>query len=464
MLRMGAAGLETLEQGAMETTATGFDPGLDLAPYWMPFTHNRYYKAHRPADRLLVAAEGAWYTTSSGQRLFDALSGLWCSGLGHGEPRIKEAVKRQLDVADYIPGFQVAGPDAFRLASRIAAVAPGDLNRVFFTNSGSEAVDTALKIALAWQRLRGEASRTRFIGRERGYHGVGLGGISVGGMVANRKMFAPLMLQGVDHLPHTHNLAEMAFSRGQPTWGAHLADELERLVALHDASTIAAVIVEPMQGSVGVVVPPVGYLQRLREICTRHGILLIFDEVICGFGRMGDWFGAQAFGVTPDIITFAKGVNNGTVPMGGVIVRQDIHDTFMQGPEHAVELFHGYTYSAHPLAVAAGLATMDILEQDDVPARFAALGRLMEAGVHSLRGEPNVIDCRNYAAAAAVELAPIPGSPGLRAIRLFEDALTRGLLLRFTGDTIAMAPPVISTESDIHQLFDGLRAAIRAVA
>jgi beta-alanine--pyruvate transaminase len=438
--------------------------GLDLDPYWMPFTHNRYFKAHRPLDRMLVGAEGAYYTTSNGQRLFDGLSGLWCSGLGHSEPRIKDAVKRQLDVADYIPAFQVASPDSFRLAERIAAVAPGDLNRVFFTNSGSEAVDTALKIALGYHRLRGEASRTRFIGRERGYHGVGIGGISVGGMVANRKMFAPMMIPGVDHLPHTHNLDEMAFSRGQPAWGAHLADELERLVALHDASTIAAVIVEPMQGSVGVIVPPVGYLERLREICTRHGILLIFDEVICGFGRMGEWFGAQAFGATPDLITFAKGVNNGTVPMGGVIARQDIHDAFMQGPEYAVELFHGYTYSAHPLAVAAALATLDILHSDDVPQRFAALGRLMEDGVQSLRGEPNVIDTRNYAAAAAFEMAPIAGSPGLRAIRLFQEALKRNLLVRFTGDTIALAPPVISTEAEIQQLFEGLRAAIRAVA
>jgi beta-alanine--pyruvate transaminase len=437
---------------------------LNLDPYWMPFTHNRYFKARRPADRLLVGAEGAYYTTSSGQKLFDGLSGLWCCGLGHGDPRIRDAVRRQLDTADYIPGFQLANPDSFRLAERIAQFAPEDLNRVFFTNSGSEAVDTALKIALAYHRLRGEGSRTRFIGRERGYHGVGIGGISVGGMVANRKMFAPMMIPGVDHLPHTHNLAEMAYSRGQPAWGAHLADELERLVTLHDASTIAAVIVEPMQGSVGVIIPPQGYLQRLREICSKHGILLIFDEVITGFGRMGEWFGAQAFGVTPDLITFAKGVNNGTVPMGGVIARQGIYDAFMTGPEHAVELFHGYTYSAHPLAVAAALATIDILESESVPERFRGLGRLLEDGVHSLRGEPNVIDCRNFAGAAAVELSPIAGSPGLRAIRLFEDALTRGLLVRFTGDTIALAPPVISTEAEIQQMFETLRASIRAVA
>ncbi|HRQ63581.1 MAG TPA: aspartate aminotransferase family protein [Xanthomonadaceae bacterium] len=450
----------------MNDTATRDIPPevLNLDPYWMPFTHNRYFKRTRPLDRLLVGARGAYYTTCEGQKLFDGLSGLWCSGLGHGDPRIVEAVKAQLDRADYIPAFQVASPDTFRLADRIAEVAPDDLNRVFFTNSGSEAVDTSLKIALGYHRLRGEASRTRFIGRERAYHGVGLGGISVGGMVANRKMFAPAMIPGVDHLPHTHNLAEMAFSRGQPTWGAHLADELERLVALHDASTIAAVIVEPMQGSVGVIIPPVGYLKRLREICDRHGILLIFDEVICGFGRMGDWFGAQAFGVTPDLITFAKGVNNGTVPMGGVIVRQGIYDTFMQGPDYAVELFHGYTYSGHALAVAAAHATLDILHADAIPQRFAELGKWIEDGVHSLKGEPNVIDTRNFAAAAAVELAPLPGQIGLRAIRLFEDALKRGLLVRFTGDTIALAPPVISTETEIQQLFEGLRASIRAVA
>ncbi len=437
---------------------------LNLDPYWMPFTHNRYYKKHRPLDRLLASAEGAYYTTVEGQKLFDGLSGLWCCGLGHRHPKIVEAVKKQLDVADYFPAFQVANPDAFRLAERIADLAPENLNRVFFTSSGSESVDTALKIAIGYHRLRGEASRMRFIGREKGYHGVGFGGISVGGMVANRKMFAPIMLPGVDHLSHTHNLKEMAFSVGMPTWGAHLADELDRIVALHDASSIAAVIVEPMQGSTGVIIPPVGYLQKLREICTKHGILLIFDEVICGFGRMGDWFGAQAFGVTPDMITFAKGVNNGTVPMGGVIVRQDIYDTFMQGPDYAVELFHGYTYSGHALAVAAAHATLDILQTENVPQRFNEVGQWLADGVHSLKGEPNVIDARNFACAAAFELAPIPGSPGLRAIRLFEDALKRGFLVRFTGDNIALAPPVISTKSEIQALIEAMRLSIRAVA
>ncbi|MEZ5464740.1 MAG: aspartate aminotransferase family protein [Lysobacteraceae bacterium] len=437
---------------------------LNLDPYWMPFTHNRYYKQQRPLNRMIATAKGAYYTTVEGQQLFDGLSGLWCSGLGHGHPKIVEAVQRQVAEADYVPAFQLASPATFKLADRIAGLAPGSLDRVFFTNSGSEAVDTAMKMAIGYHRLRGEASRTRFIGREKAYHGVGLGGMSVGGMVANRKMFAPAMVAGVDHLPHTHNPVEAAFSKGQPAWGAHLADELERIVALHDASTIAAVIVEPMQGSVGVVIPPVGYLQRLRDICTKHGILLIFDEVICGFGRMGDWFGAQAFGATPDLITFAKGVNNGTVPMGGVIADQKIYDTFMQGPDYAVELFHGYTYSGHPLAVAAAHATLDILVEDGIPQRFAEVGKRLEAGVHSLRGEPNVIDIRNYSAAAAFDLTPIDGKPGLRAIRLFEDALKRGFLIRFTGDTIALAPPAISADDEIDALIEAMRASIRAVA
>ena len=440
------------------------DTAMNLDPYWMPFTHNRYFKKKRPMDRMLVGAHGAYYTTIEGQKLFDGLSGLWCSGLGHGHPKIVEAVKQQLDRGDYFPSFQVASPDTFRLAGRIADHAPADLNRVFFTNSGSEAVDTALKIAIGYHRLRGEASRTRIIGRERGYHGVGLGGISVGGMPMNRKMYAPLMVNGVDHLPHTHNLKEMAFSRGQPAWGAHLADELERLVALHDASTIAAVIVEPMQGSAGVFAPPQGYLPRLRELCTKHGILLIFDEVITGFGRMGEWFGADAFGAVPDLITFAKCVNNGVVPMGGVIAKQGIYDAYMQGPDYAIELFHGYTYSAHPLAVAAAHATFDVMEADDTPKRYAELGRKLEAAVHSLKGEPNVIDIRNVGAAAGIETSPLPGTPGLRGIRIFEEALKRDLLVRFAGDTIALAPPAITTDAELDRLVEGVRASIRAAA
>jgi beta-alanine--pyruvate transaminase len=436
----------------------------NLDPYWMPFTHNRYFKAKRPHNRMIASAEGAYYTTVDGQKLFDGLSGLWCCGLGHRHPHIVDAVKRQLDTVDYVPAFQIAAPDTFRLAERIAGLAPPGLNRVFFTNSGSEAVDTALKIAIGYHRLRGEGQRFRIIGREKGYHGVGIGGMSVGGMVANRKMFAPLMMNGVDHLPHTQNLKEMAFSRGMPSWGAHLADELERIVALHDPSTIAAVIMEPMQGSAGVIVPPAGYLQKIREICTKHGILLIFDEVITGFGRMGANFGAQAFGVTPDLITFAKGVNNGTVPMGGVIAQQGIYDAFMQGPDYAVELFHGYTYSGHALAVAAAHATLDLLERDKLAERFLTVGKWLEEGVHGLKGLPNVIDTRNFACSAAVEMSPLPGTPGLRAIRVFEKALEQGLLLRFTGDTIALAPPAISTEAEIATLFDVLATCIKAAA
>jgi beta-alanine--pyruvate transaminase len=433
----------------------------DLSAYWMPFTHNRYFKQHH-ARRVLAKAEGAYYWSTEGEKLFDALSGLWCCGLGHRHPKIVEAVKQQLDTVDYSPAFQMGYPPTFKLAERIVGLAPNGMGNVFFTNSGSEAVDTALKMALAYHRLKGEAARTRFIGREKGYHGVGFGGISVGGMVANRKMYAPAMLPGVDHLPHTHNLKEMAFSKSEPNWGAHLANELERLVTLHDASTIAAVIVEPMQGSAGVVVPPKGYLQRLREICTKNGILLIFDEVITGFGRMGANFAAQHFSVVPDMITFAKGVNNGTVPMGGVIVRKDIHDTFMTGPEHMVEFFHGYTYSGHPLAVAAAHATLDILAAEGINERVKSLVPVLEQAVHGLKGEPNVIDIRNCQLAAAVELAPIDGKPGIRALKVFEEALKRGVLFRFTGDIIAMGPPFTSTPEELNRMAEVLRESIRA--
>ncbi|MEW9900205.1 aspartate aminotransferase family protein [Chitinivorax sp. PXF-14] len=441
-------------------------PSLDastLSPYWMPFTHNRYFRDHHEL-RIIESAEGVYYTTREGQRLFDCLSGLWCSGLGHRHPAIVEAVKRQLDTVDYTPAFQMGYEPTFRLAGRIADMAPAGFEQVFFTNSGSEAVDTALKIALAYHRLKGEAQRTRFIGREKGYHGVGFGGISVGGMVANRKIFAAAMLPSVDHLPHTHNLEQMAFSRGQPAWGGHLADELERIVALHDASTIAAVIVEPMQGSGGVIVPPQGYLQRLRQLCDRHGILLIFDEVITGFGRMGAPFGAHYFGVTPDLMTFAKCVNNGTVPLGGVIVKQAIHDTFMQGPDHLVEFFHGYTYSGHPLAVAAAHATLDILRDENIFERVQTLTPVLEDAVHALKGEAHVIDIRNCGLAAAVELTPIDGKPGLRSLRVFEAALKRGMLFRFSGDIIAMAPPFVSTPQQVQDMVTVLREAIRAVA
>ena len=434
---------------------------LRTGAYWMPFTSNRYLKQN-PRSRILARAEGAYYTTLEGKRLFDCLSGLWCCPLGHGHPRIAEAVAGQVKELDYSPAFQMGHPKVFSLAERIVALAPGGMGQVFFCNSGSEAVDTALKIAVAYHRMRGEASRTRLIGRERGYHGVGIGGISVGGMAPNRKMFAPLLLQGVDHLPHTYNASEMAYSRGQPEWGAHLADELERIVALHDASTIAAVIVEPMQGSAGVVVPPTGYLEKLRAICDKHGILLIFDEVITGFGRLGEPFGAQRFGVTPDMITFAKIVTNGVIPMGGVIVKGAIHDAFMTGPATAVELFHGYTYSGHPVAAAAAHATLDVIHDEDLIGRARGLAPVLEQAVHALKGEPGIADIRNIGLAAAVELEPIPDKPGVRALKVFERAIEEGMLFRFTGDTISMAPPFISTRTEIESMIEKLRSAIRA--
>jgi beta-alanine--pyruvate transaminase len=441
---------------AKSTGAVGIDHS------WLPFTPNRYFRDHA---RLLVGAEGAYYTLADGRRVFDCLSGLWCCPLGHAQPKIVEALTRQAKTLDYATAFQFANPVTLALAERIAAMAPEGMGRVFFTNSGSESVDTALKIAYGYQRLRGQAARMRFIGRERGYHGVGFGGMSVGGMVANRKMFGPIMLPGVDHLPHTHNLSQMAFSRGQPSWGAHLADELERLVALHDASTIAAVIVEPMAGSTGVLAPPVGYLQKLREICTRHGILLIFDEVITGFGRVGENFGAQRFGVTPDMITFAKGVTNGVVPMGGVLVRDEIFDTFMgvDAPPYAVEMMHGYTYSGHPMAAAVGHAALDLLLHDGLIQRARSLEPVLEDVVHALKGEAGVIDVRNMGLAAGIDLEPIAGKPSLRAMRVFERALDEGLLLRFTADTIALGPPFISTADELHAMGDGLRRAVRHV-
>jgi beta-alanine--pyruvate transaminase len=432
----------------------------ELQSWWMPFTHNRYFKGH---PRLIVSGKGKHYRLADGRDVFDCLSGLWCSPLGHSHPRIVEAVQRQVATLDFSPSFQMGHPAAFSLARRITQIAGRPDDRVFFVNSGSEAVDTAMKIAVAYHRVRGEASRTRFIGRERAYHGVGMGGISVGGIAANRKMFAPLMIPGVDHLPHTWNPAEMAYSRGQPAWGTHLAEELERLVTLHDASNIAAVLVEPMQGSTGVIVPPRGYLERLREICTKHGILLIFDEVITGFGRLGTPFAADYFGVRPDMITFAKAVNNGAVPLGGVIVDAPIYKAFMTGPEHAIEFFHGYTYSGHPLAIAAAHAALDELTDGGAIARAAQLAPALERAIHGLRGEPHVCDIRNIGFAAAIDVTPTPGKPGLKAFHVFERALDAGLLVRFTGETLAVAPPFISDESDIDMMVDGLRRALRAV-
>jgi beta-alanine--pyruvate transaminase len=432
-----------------------------LQSWWMPFTHNRHFKAH---PRLFESAAGAYYTLVDGRRVYDCLSGLWCTPLGHAHPKIVRAVQQQVQRLDFSPGFQMGHRAAFELASKIARLAGRPHDRVFFVNSGSEAVDTALKIAVAYHRARGEASRTRIIGRERGYHGVGLGGISVGGIPANRKMFAPLMVPGVDHLPHTYNAAEMRFTRGQPQWGAHLAEELERLVVLHDASTIAAVIVEPMQGSTGVIVPPRGYLERLRQICTRHGILLIFDEVITGFGRVGTPFASQYFKVEPDLTTFAKAVTNGVVPMGGVLARSEIYETFMTGPEHAIEFFHGYTYSGHPLAVGAAHAAIDTLLDEGLIERSAQLARVLEDAIHALRGEPHVADIRNFGLAAAVELEAQPGLAGLRGMQAMERGLDEGLLLRVTGDTIAVAPPFISSVDEVKAMVASLRATLRALS
>ncbi|ODA69058.1 Omega-amino acid--pyruvate aminotransferase [Methyloligella halotolerans] len=431
-----------------------------LENYWLPFTPNRYFKRN---PRIIASAEGAYYTLADGRRVFDCLSGLWCCPLGHGNAHIAEAIKRQAETLDYATAFQMSNPTTLSFAARVADMAPAGLDHVFFANSGSESVDTALKIAIGYHRMKGEAHRTRIIGRERGYHGVGMGGISAGGMTANRKMFAPLMLNGVDHLPHTYDRAQTAFTHGQPEWGAHLADDLERLVALHDASTIAAVIVEPMQGSAGVVVPPVGYLERLREICTKHGILLIFDEVITGFGRLGANFASQRLNVRPDMMTFAKAVTNGVIPMGGVIVADEIYDAYMSGPEEAVELYHGYTYSGHPMAAAAGHATLDVMERDGLIPRAAELEPVLETAIHALKGTPGIVDIRNFGLAAAVDLEPFEGQPGLRAMRVFERALQTGLLVRFTGETIAMAPPFISTDDELQTMCATLGDAIASV-
>ncbi len=432
----------------------------DLQSLWMPFTHNRLFKKQ---PRMVVQAQGMYYTTADGRQLLDGLSGLWCSNAGHRHPKIVEAVKQQLDVLDYAPPFQTSHDKAFDLANALTAATGHGFEQVFFTNSGSEAVDTALKIALAYHKARGEGGRFRLIGRAKGYHGVGFGGISVGGMVANRKAFASALLPGVDHLPHTHDLAQMAYSRGQPTWGAHLADELERLVQLHDASTIAAVIVEPMQGSAGVIVPPVGYLERLRELCTRHGILLIFDEVITGFGRIGPLFSADRFGVVPDILAFAKGITSGVVPLGGALVQKKVYEAFMHGPEHLVEFFHGYTYSGHPLGCAAGLAALEVYRSEGLFARGAALAPVLEDAMHSLRGEPHVIDVRNLGLAAAVELEPRAAAPTTRAMEIFHHCFDHGAMVRYSGDMIALGPALIISETQITQLVDLVRQAIRAV-
>jgi beta-alanine--pyruvate transaminase len=431
-----------------------------LEAFWMPFTANRQFK-NQP--RLLARAEGMHYWTPDGRKVLDGCAGLWCVNAGHGRKEITAAVSEQMATMDFAPTFQMGHPIGFELANRLVQLTPGDLDHVFFTNSGSEAVDTALKIALAYHRVKGEGSRQRLIGREKGYHGVGFGGISVGGLGNNRKFFGPL-LPGVDHLRHTLDLEHNAFTRGVPEWGTHLADDLERLVTLHDASTIAAVIVEPMQGSAGVILPPKGYLQRLRAICDRHGILLIFDEVITGFGRLGAPFGAQYFDVLPDLITTAKGLTNGCIPMGAVFARKHIYDAFMNGPEGAIELFHGYTYSAHPSACAAALATQTIYEREGLLTRAKDLAQTWEDAVHSLRSLPNVIDIRNLGLVAAVELQPRVGAPGTRGYEALVKAFEKGLLVRVTGDTIALSPPLIISPAQIDELVTTLADVLRAIS
>ena len=431
----------------------------DLSAFWMPFSSNRQFKQ---APRMLVAAKDMHYTSADGRQILDGTAGLWCVNAGHCRPKITEAIQQQAAQLDYAPAFQMGHPLAFELANRLVDIAPEGMDHVFFTNSGSESVDTALKIALAYHRVKGEGSRTRLIGRERGYHGVNFGGISVGGIVTNRKMFGTL-LTGVDHMPHTHLPAKNSFTRGVPEHGGDLADELERIVTLHDASTIAAVIVEPVAGSTGVLIPPQGYLQRLRDICSKHGILLIFDEVITGFGRLGTPFAADYFGVIPDIMVTAKGVSNGVIPMGAVFVKKEIHDAFMTGPEHLIEFFHGYTYSGNPIASAAAIATLDTYKEEGLLTRGAELAGYWEDALHSLKDAPHVIDIRNIGLVGAIELRSIDGQPSKRAFSAFVKAFEKGVLIRTTGDIIALSPPLIVEKGQIDEIVDCVRSVLQAI-
>ena len=431
----------------------------NLEAFWMPFTANRQFKSN---PRMFVAAQDMHYTTSDGRQVLDGTAGLWCCNAGHGRPKIVEAIQKQAAELDYAPAFQMGHPKAFELAARLAAKLPKPLDHVFFTNSGSESVDTALKIALAYQRQIGQGTRTRLIGRERGYHGVGFGGISVGGIVANRRTFGT-MLTGTDHIRHTHDIKRNAFTRGEPEHGAEFAEDLISVINLHDPSTIAAVIVEPVAGSTGVLIPPKGYLKRLREICDQHGILLIFDEVITGFGRLGTPFATDYFDVVPDLITTAKGITSGVVPMGAVFCSSDIYNAFMTGPENMIELFHGYTYSAHPLACAAALATLDTYEEEGLLTRAADLASYWEDAVHSLKDCPNVIDIRNLGLIGAIELEPIAGAPTKRAFSAFLEAYEKGLLIRTTGDIIALSPPLIISKAQIDELFGTLRDVLNTI-
>jgi len=438
-------------------SGTGNAPKSGMDAFWMPFTANRQFKQE---PRLLAKASGMHFWTPEGREVLDGIAGLWCVNAGHARPKIVKAIAEQAQELDFAPPFNMGHPKAFELAEKLVELTPPGLNKVFYTNSGSESVETALKMAIAYHRVRGEGSRTRLIGRERGYHGVNFGGISVGGIVANRKMFGTL-LAGVDHIRHTHDLARNAFSRGVPEHGAELADDLERLVTLHDASTIAAVIVEPVAGSTGVLLPPKGYLQRLREICDKHGILLIFDEVITGFGRLGSPFAATHFGVTPDLMTVAKGITNGCVPMGAVFAKQHIHDVFMTGPEHLIEFFHGYTYSSHPLACAAALGTLETYADEGLLTRGALMAPYFENALHSLKDAPNVIDVRNIGLVGGIELAPRPGEPGKRAFDVFLECWQRGVLIRTTGDTIALSPPLIVENKHIDQIVGTLADVLK---
>ena len=430
-----------------------------LDAFWMPFTANRQFKQ---APRMFTGARDMHFTTDDGRKVLDGTSGLWCTNAGHCRPKITEAIQRQAAELDYAPPFQMGHPGPFRVAERLKSLMPGDLDHSFFTNSGSESVDTALKIALAYHRARGEPTRTWLIGRERGYHGVNFGGISVGGIANNRKTFGNL-LPHVDHLPHTHSLKESSFTRGQPAWGAHLADELEtRIVALHDASNIAAVIVEPMAGSTGVLIPPKGYLERLRAICDKYGILLIFDEVITGFGRLGAPFATSLFGVVPDMVCIAKGLTNGAVPMGAVVARKSVHDAIMNSAaENAIELFHGYTYSGHPLACAAALAALDTFEEEKLFERARELAPYFENAVHSLRELPNVADIRNMGLVAGIELESIPGKPGARAFDVFLKCFEKNVLIRTTGDIIALSPALIISKQQIDELVGTIADVLR---
>ena len=431
----------------------------NLDAYWMPYTANRAFKA---APNMLARAEGMYYYTNDNRTILDGTAGLWCVNAGHGRREIVEAIQKQAAILDFAPSFNMGHPIAFQAASRLAEILPAPLERVFWTNSGSESADTALKIALAYHRARGEAQRTRLVGRERGYHGVGFGGMSVGGIGTNRKQFGA-MLPYVDHLPHTHDLAR-AFTHGQPDHGAHLADALEALVTLHGGDTIAAVMVEPVAGSTGVLIPPAGYLNRLRDICTKHGILLIFDEVITGFGRLGTNFGAERLGVVPDIMTMAKGLTNAAVPMGAVATNGTIYSTIVDGSPAGIELFHGYTYSGHPLACAAAIASMDVQRSDDLPGRAAAMEPYFAEAVHSLRDHPNVIDVRNLGLVAGIELSSRMGKPTDRASKVFQRCFDTGVLVRYTGDTIALSPPLIVENHHVDRIIETLGEAIRAEA